>query len=223
MCFYLRQASPLELARYARNGVDPSDLDGDGGEFDHASEAQLQELQRGLREVEKTGSIVQMTRFVRQMAQRHFSDGSPLLQHMQSKLPGRGRKTGGAPVLDLHKSWHMLHYVLSGSAWTGAMPAATLLAGGRPVGADLGYGPARAVSEQETRDFARFLSGLDVTVLSARLDLDAMHRLGIYCAEDNDPGVLADLEEDLECFFPELQDFVSDAAGKRLGMLVWMS
>ena len=117
----------------------------------------------------------------------------------------------------------MLHFAFTGDAWGGPAPAATLLAGGRPIGADMGYGPARIVSAVDTDGFATFLAGLDVPSLTARLDLPTMQRLAIYCTEDDDPSAFAELTDDLGEHFPALQTYVAEAAEQQHGLIIWMT
>jgi hypothetical protein len=121
----------------------------------------------------------------------------------------------GRGTLDLDKSWHVLHYLLTGSAWDGPMPAAALLSGGREVGEDLGYGPARALNAQETKAFAQFLSTQSESQLVKKIDVAKMEQLEIYAA-DQDSG------EDVEHYFPQLKSYVADAAAKGQGLLIWM-
>ncbi|NUR82053.1 MAG: DUF1877 family protein [Terrabacter sp.] len=47
--------------------------------------------------------------------------------------------------LDLDKSWHGIHFLLTGTDWSAgdAGAAGGAILGGRPVGEDDGYGPAR--------------------------------------------------------------------------------
>jgi hypothetical protein len=118
-------------------------------------------------------------------------------------------------TLELDKSWHVLHFLFTGRQSHGPMPASALLSGGRAVGEDLGYGPARALSAQETKAFAQFLAGETATALAGRIDVATMERLGIYSADD-------DSADDVDHYFPQLQSYVGDAAKNGLGLLIWM-
>ena len=118
-------------------------------------------------------------------------------------------------TLELDKAWHVLHYLFTGKQADGPMPAAALLRGGREVGEDLGYGPARALSAQETKAFADFLAGQTAAALAGRIDVSTMERLGIYAADD-------DSVEDVDHYFPQLQAYVGDAARQGHGLLIWM-
>lgn len=124
-------------------------------------------------------------------------------------------------VLDLHKSWHVLHYLFTGQA-DGGTPPADALMGGREFGADMGYGPPRVHEPAATTAFARFLAPLTVAELQRRIDLARMGDLGIYCCEDGDAGSADEINDDVAHYFPLLQDFVAGAAKDSNGLLVWL-
>jgi hypothetical protein len=128
-----------------------------------------------------------------------------------------------AGVLDLHKSWHVLHFLFTGTAWEGAAPADFLLSGGKEVGDDLGYGPARLLAPEATAAFAQFLSAQTIGALTAKIDMALMSRLDIYGAEDDDPAGAEKIVEDVEAYFPKLQAFVAAAAARNDGLLLWMA
>ncbi|MEQ1887506.1 MAG: YfbM family protein [Bryobacteraceae bacterium] len=123
---------------------------------------------------------------------------------------------GAGDALELDKAWHVLHYVLTGAAWDGPQPAAALLSGGKEVGEDLGYGPARVLSAKETQAFAKYLGTQSEASLVKKLNVPKMQSMDIYCADD-------DSEEDLNHYFPQLKSYVTDAAAKGQGLLIWMS
>ncbi|MBV9599873.1 MAG: DUF1877 family protein, partial [Chloroflexi bacterium] len=51
--------------------------------------------------------------------------------------------------VDLHKAWHAIHFVLTGSRLGGEAPLNFLVAEGTPVGeVDVGYGPARVFTSE---------------------------------------------------------------------------
>jgi hypothetical protein len=125
-------------------------------------------------------------------------------------------------ILDLHKSWHVLHYLFTGEAEGGAPPANALL-GGRALGEAMGHGPPRLHEPAATAAFARFLAPLTVAELQRRIDIARMSALGIYCAADENAGGAPDLSDDVEFYFPLLQEFVAAAAKSGNGMLVWLS
>jgi len=114
------------------------------------------------------------------------------------------------PELDLDKSWHAIHYLLTGTAWEigdGAAGAAIL--GGDEVGEDGGYGPARLLDPEAVRAVATGLDALDVETLRARFDPDAMAAAEIY------PSIWANEPAEFNGYvahFAELRRFYRAAA-----------
>lgn len=125
-------------------------------------------------------------------------------------------------LLDLHKSWHVLHFLFTGEA-DGGTPPANALMGGRELGEDMGYGPPRLHEIAGTAAFARFLAPLTVAELQARIDIRRMNSLGIYGCEDADEGSAGEISDDVAHYFPLLQSFVADAAKNGNGLLMWLS
>lgn len=222
MCLYLKHASEIDLARYVKNGVEEDDLEtplndfGGAGAMDGLILASLEATEKWMLETLKTP----MDAARREQVSAALEQLKAQIAAMRGAASGVKKPVAGqkSPVLDLHKSWHMLHFLFTGQAWDGEMPASALLLGGREVGEDMGYGPARALTPAETESFAGFLKGLEVSKLAQRLDADKMQKLEIYSASDDD----GELEEDLEHYFPQLQSFVTDAANKRQGLLIYM-
>jgi hypothetical protein len=118
--------------------------------------------------------------------------------------------------LDLHKSWHTLHYVFTGSVFDVRGPGAALLAG-EEMGEDSGYGPARLHDAKPTQEFAHFLASQDVATLQARVKVGQMADMGIYGGDDDEvPGEVAH-------YFEQLRDYVSAVARANGGLLVYLT
>lgn len=95
------------------------------------------------------------------------------------------RLTGDGPEdparrLDLDKAWHAIHWLLTGSIRPDESLAAAAIMGGEPVGADLGYGPARLLAAEQVQAVSRVLQDLSATALRFRFDPDAMAAAGVY-------------------------------------------
>lgn len=134
----------------------------------------------------------------------------------------------------LEKSWQILHYLMTGHGWetlreiergvVAPGPGDALLTG-KPLGDNLGYGPARLHDDKATAAFARFLATLDVATLQSRVNLQRLRAEQIY-AVPTGPGGDATYEAELRAaiahFFPLMRDYVADMAGKRNGLLVWL-
>jgi hypothetical protein len=117
------------------------------------------------------------------------------------------------PELDLEKSWHGIHYLLTGTAWGTEAGAGAAILGGEEIGVDDGYGPARILRPELVRTIAMALDGLDLVALRARFDPAAMSSAGIY------PDLWADNEFDtyLAPNFTKLRQFYQTAAANGSG------
>jgi hypothetical protein len=133
-----------------------------------------------------------------------------------------GDASGEGAILDLDKSWHAIHYLLSGSVWEGDGPEAFLLAGGEEVGdVDVGCGPARALRSNEIFQVAATLEGISTEKLAARFNAADLESAEIYpqywvrnCAE----GFVY-----ISHYYESLRRFVAIASQGNLGMLVWIA
>jgi len=86
----------------------------------------------------------------------------------------------GAGTIDLDKNWHALHYLLTGAAWGGDPPLGLAILGGKDIGEDMGYGPARFVTPAQVVDVADALSTLTEDELTRRCDSTDMAAKRIY-------------------------------------------
>jgi hypothetical protein len=91
--------------------------------------------------------------------------------------PGEGDL---GPDGDLEKSWHGIHYLLTGTAWEGDPPFNFLLAGGRELDIEIGMAPPRAHSAAEVRDIAAALARVEDAELRRRFAPADMMQLEIY-------------------------------------------
>lgn len=121
--------------------------------------------------------------------------------------------------LDLDKSWHGIHFLLTGTDWSvgDAGPAGGAILGGRPVGEDNGYGPARLLEPEAVGSVAAALGRVSDADLRARFDPVDMQRLDIYPQMWDEPDVL---EEYLMPYVAQLRDFYVRAASRGEGVLV---
>jgi Domain of unknown function (DUF1877) len=114
------------------------------------------------------------------------------------------------PELDLDKSWHGIHYLLTGTAWQIGEGAGAAILGGDEIGQDGGYGPARLLDPDTVRAIATALDALDVETLRARFDPEAMAAADIY------PNIWANGTEEFDGYlapnFIELCRFYHAAA-----------
>jgi hypothetical protein len=188
-----------------------------------------------------------ITRAVRSpsLAWRLIAPDSPALagvtQRKPAKSTARGKKTASTrrtkakvlPALalaanegtrcDLEKSWHGIHYLLTGSAWEGEPPLDFLVDGGRQVGRiDLEHGPVRAFRTSGTQAIYQSLSSLSPYELRKRFNARDMAAKEIY----PDIWAGAALEEDSLRYLMDnldnLRAFLRQTVEAKLGILVFL-
>jgi len=138
-----------------------------------------------------------------------------ILKELEStgvKLPGEESDDG----LSLEKSWHSLHYLLTGRVEEAAPPLGNAILGGVPIGDDLGYGPGRFLTPELVREVSRALSKFTPDELARRFDLDAMSAANIYACADEDELEIA------QSYFEQLVQYYADAATRGNAMLLWI-
>ena len=138
---------------------------------------------------------------------------------------GGGRASeGGAADLDIEKSWHGIHFVLTGSDWGGAAPLNFLVSGGMEVGdEDVGYGPARAFTSAQVRAIHEALSQLPPEQFARRIDLAALEETGIYPEIWEREDEATENQEFLTRHYAALRRYVEGLAGEGAGMLIYIS
>jgi len=126
----------------------------------------------------------------------------------------RGRAT--AHGVSLEKSWHGLHYLLTGNASGGEGPLAFLMADGEQIGED--DDPVRWFAPEAALRIHQALSGISDETLWSRFDADEMTEQCIYPViwdEDEE-----ELKEEYLAYYHELKQVVAAAAESGQGLLV---
>ena len=119
--------------------------------------------------------------------------------------------------LRIDKSWHGIHFLLTGSAWGGKPPLSNAVLGGQEFGPDLGYGPARYLTPDQVREVAAALDEIINAILRGRFNPKAMTKAEIYSwHEDEGEG---GLEYFLE-YYAQVRAYFQQAARKGNGMLL---
>jgi hypothetical protein len=119
-------------------------------------------------------------------------------------------------VLKLEKSWHTLHYLLTGSAEPVATCLGKAILGGAEIGPDLGYGPARLLSPEEVRQVAEALAPLSKDDLAQRFNLPTMEAASIYACDSEEELELA------QAYFERMKYFYADAAARGNAMVLYL-
>ncbi len=127
-------------------------------------------------------------------------------------------------VLDLDKSWHGIHYLLTGDPQGGKEPLCYLLSSGAEIGdIDVGYGPARALTSMQIANFNDALRKIDEAEFRSRFDPQTMMKKKIYPTIWDRPPSQDDTLGYLCEYFSELKTFLQRAKDKQHGMVIWLS
>ena len=120
---------------------------------------------------------------------------------------------------DIDKSWHAIHYLITGSTETNGTPAGDAILGGRPVGGDLGYGPARLIEPSQVKQIAEALQDVDLEAAYDDIDHSAANQADVYLGFE-----FSDNEKRHLCrFFDALRDAYSTAAFRESAVLTYLS
>jgi hypothetical protein len=139
--------------------------------------------------------------------------------HPRTAQPLQARS--GRSACDIHKAWHAIHYVLTGSPEGGTEPNCYLLEGGVPLGPpdDMEDQP-RLLNPDQVQAFDGVLQPINrLSVLRQRFDHERMVAAGVYSMNEGEDEV----EEDLEFtahFFRLLRKFVHRAATAGQGVII---
>lgn len=83
--------------------------------------------------------------------------------------------------LDIDKSWHAIHFLLTGSADERVPPLGNAVLGGNELGdVDLGMGPGRYLTAAEVRHITAALGQIPATTLREHFSLSALAAANIY-------------------------------------------
>jgi hypothetical protein len=209
MIGHIRQITPGELHRLQRN---PKAVK----QFLHGKVlANASNIRAALRRVTQLAQQAKTSGAVDDPTEREKTRAQ-ILQELQSagaKLPGEQPDEEG---LSLEKSWHSLHYLLTGTAEEAPAPLGNAILGGVPIGDDLGYGPARFLTPDQVHEVAAALSKVTREELVRRFDLDAMSAANIYACADED-----ELER-AQHYFSKLARYFADATARGDAMLLWI-
>ena len=134
------------------------------------------------------------------------------LQSVGVRLPG---ENPGKEGLSLEKSWHSLHYLLTGKAEEAPPPLGNAILGGMPIGDQMGYGPARFLTPEQVREVSLALNAVTMNDLFARFDIELMAASNIYACEGEEI-------EQMQYYFANLTRYYNDAATKGNAILLYL-
>ena len=126
---------------------------------------------------------------------------------------------GSDSVLSLEKSWHGLHFALTGTAWEGTPPLNFLAGGGVPIGnQDVGYGPARLLDPPGVTALSAALAAFSDVDFTRNFDPPRLSGAEIYPQIWDEP--LEELKEEYGSYLQQLKAHVRRAAEEGQALLV---
>lgn len=124
-------------------------------------------------------------------------------------------------VVDLDKSWQVIHFVLTGSAYEGTPPLCHAIFGQLPIGEEeVGYGPALGTRYQLVSEISSALSNISEDEFCNRFNPESIAKADIYPPVWSEPGVLNDY---VLPNFRTLKRFYSEAAANRHAVITFIS
>jgi Domain of unknown function (DUF1877) len=125
---------------------------------------------------------------------------------------------------DLDKSWHVVHYLLSGSHDRGEGPLAIIGDDLHPLAdVDLGLGKPNVISEDRVQDFAHAAHGMSDDDFLKRYVPDEMPLNELYMGDVIERGDVDDIRDYALEYFHILREFVQKAAESRQALITYYS
>lgn len=89
-------------------------------------------------------------------------------------------------VVDLDKSWQIIHYGLTGSEFDASTKLGMAIMGGEEFGEDSGYGPARYIGADLVKGISAELSKISKNGLNQLLRSKSKEMVDVYCFDPDD-------------------------------------
>lgn len=124
-------------------------------------------------------------------------------------------------MLDIDKAWHGIHFLLTGTGDPTTDVRSKAIFGGKAIGDDVGYGPARLLSADEVKKIAGALKNESVDKLRVRYDAKKMDALEVYPGIWSRDGIEA-LNYLLE-YYVKLAAFYEKSASSGRAVLIVLS
>ena len=122
---------------------------------------------------------------------------------------------------DLDKTWHAIHFMLTGEQYEGTPPLCNAIFGMQPIGEeDVGYGPALGTPADIVQRIAVKLSAISDPDFCARFDSDALMQADIYPQIWDDEEILNDY---ILPNFKALRNFYMKAAENNYAVITFIN
>ncbi len=124
----------------------------------------------------------------------------------------------GADFLDVDKSWHGIHFLLTGTVREGEPPLAWVIFAPKEIGEDLGHGPARLLMPEQVAEVSKALAPITGDKLKKKCDWTLMNDSQIYPQgwRNGDQDYIAEN-------FTQLRKFYESAGRRGMGVVHWLT
>jgi Domain of unknown function (DUF1877) len=124
----------------------------------------------------------------------------------------------GADFLDVDKSWHGIHFLLTGSVREGNAPLKWVVFAPSELGEDVGNGPARVLEPDEVVEVSKALAPVTPDKLKRKCDWKLMNDSEIY-----PQGWRVGDEDFIADNFVALKKLYESAARRHMAVIQWLS
>lgn len=205
----LRQITPVELERLRSNPEGIVEIvEGKALENAEAAEAALVRVQKIVTEFQisaKASDPVEQKKIK-----------ALILKDLEAAgvcIPGESKEEG----LSLEKSWHVIHYLLTGKIDQAPPPLGSAVLGGEEIGEERDYGRVRFLTPQQVRAVAEALAPISKDDLVRRFDIESMRAAQVIYPIRSTNEV-----EFAQQYFEQLSRYYADAAASGNAMLLWI-
>ena len=124
-------------------------------------------------------------------------------------------------VVDLDKSWQVIHFMLTGFPYEGMPPLCHAIFGQEPIGEeDVGYGPALGTSSKVVSAISDALSKISEDEFCKMFNPESIAKADIYPQIWSEDGIL---EEYIVPKFRELKSFYAEAAANNHAVITFIN
>ena len=153
--------------------------------------------------------------------EKWLAEYKALMAPWSARNKALGKRGEDPDELRIDKSWHGLHFLLTGRLDGGAPPISRAILGGKVVPDRrglMGFGPGHKLTPVEVREVSGVLAILNAADLVSRYDADEMRRNEAYAM-----GVPPDEDREyLSVYYEKVRSFYAEAASKQSGMLIYL-
>ena len=149
----------------------------------------------------------------------HLELGSISQRRIFDAMASRKKVPRIEPGLSLEKSWHGIHYLLTGVAGGGRPPLSWAVLGDREIPEPerlMGHGPAHVLTAQQVSSVSKAVAKLNKEKFLRKFDSKAMKAARVYGVSG------AEDREYLWTYFQKLKAFYSQAAQQNNGVLSYL-